>query len=197
MNRSWIGLDGAADHKVRITAICPMPCGLLSPDLSTRDQFSVLDERVAVDAGGRLGAASARRVAEPSLRSYPGRLGPAASLPPRDPSSLFTQRRPAYVGANGSRRARLGRDGEAANSRRPGFAEPKHSSAFERHVQLDDAPVARGATVLGPGSQAEVRPDGSTGSAIEAGPVVRRHNARTGDWCSRPSCSRSCATDDS
>ena len=95
-----------------------------------------------------------------------------------------------------ARRGRLGRDGEAANSRRPGSAEPKHSSALERHVQLDDAPVARGATVLGPGSQA-VRPDGSTRSAIEAGLVVRRHNARTGDWCSRPSCSRVCATHDS
>jgi hypothetical protein len=174
-----------------------MPCGLLSPDLSTRDQFSVLDERVAIHAGGRLGAASARRAWQ--SRHCAATLGVWV---PRHPSRRGTLPRYSLNAARPTsgrtaRRARLGRDGEAANSRRPGSAEPKHSSAFERHVQLDDAPVARGATVLGPGSQAEVRPDGSTGSAIEAGPVVRRHNARTGDWCSRPSCSRSCATDDS
>jgi len=44
-----------------------------------------------------------------------------------------------------------GRDGAAANSRPPGSAEPKHSSAFQHQVQLDDSPVARGATVSGAG----------------------------------------------
>src|SRR6476659_10749803 len=81
-----------------------MPCSLLSPDLSTCDLFSVLDERVATHADGRLGSQREARVAERSLRSYSGRLGPAASLPPRDPSSLLTQRRPAYAGANSSAR---------------------------------------------------------------------------------------------
>ena len=87
-------------------------------------------------------------MAEPSLRSYPGRLGPAASLPPRDPSSLLAQRRPAYAGANSSARTVRG---AAANSRPPESAEPKHSSAFQHQVQLDDSPVARGATVSGAG----------------------------------------------
>jgi hypothetical protein len=57
LDRAW----RCGGSQVRMTAIRPMPGGLLSPDLCTRDLFSGLGERVATHAGGRLGAARARR----------------------------------------------------------------------------------------------------------------------------------------
>jgi hypothetical protein len=160
LDRAW----RCGGSQVRTTAICPIPEGLLSPDLSTRDLFSVLDERVAAHADGRLGqpARGARgRAVNAQLLWASGSRG----IPPAAGPFLVTHstppglRRGEQLGEDGQRL-----DGAAAYSRPPGSAEPKHSSAFERHVQLDDSPVVRGATVSGAGSQAEMRPDGSTGA---------------------------------
>jgi len=136
------------------------------------------------------------RVAEPSLRSYSGRLGPAASLPPRDPSSLLTQRRPAYAGANSSARTVSGVTARRHTPVRPGPPSPSiraHSSAT---CNSTTHPSCAAPLSQGPARKLRCDPTGRRELAIEAGLVVRRHNARTGDWCSRPSWSRSCATDD-
>lgn len=76
-------------------------------------------------------------VAEPSLRRYPGRLGPAASLPPRDPPSCSPN---AARSAKVTARARTVRRVTARRQthRPPWSAEPKHSSAFARIVQLGE-----------------------------------------------------------
>ncbi len=142
-----------------------MPGGLLSPDLCTRDLFSVPDERVATHAGGRLGAANARRAWQ--SRHCAATLGVWV---PRHPSRRGTLPRyslnaaRAYVGANSSARTVGGVTARRQNSRPPGPAEPKHSSAFQRQAQLDDSPRRARRHCLRVGSQAEMRPDGSTGA---------------------------------
>jgi hypothetical protein len=140
-----------------------MPCRLLSPDLSACDLFSVLDERVATHADGRLGQPARGARGRAVIAQLPWASG-SRGIPPAAGPFLVTHstppglRRGEQLGQDGQRR-----DGAAAYCRPPGSAEPKHSSAFERPVQLDDSPVARGATLSGAGSQAEMRPDGSTG----------------------------------
>jgi hypothetical protein len=67
-------------------------------------------------------------VAEPSLRRYPGRLGPAASLPPRDPPSCSPNAARLRQGDSS------GEDGQAYDSEaaNPPPAVVSRAQAFER-----------------------------------------------------------------
>ena len=170
-----------------------MPCSLLSPDLSTCDLFSVLDERVATDADGRLGQPARGARGRAVIAQLPWASG-SRGIPPAAGPFLVTHSTPPGL----HRGEQLGEDGQrrrgaAAYSRPPGSAEPKHSSAT---CNSTTHRLAR-ATSQGPARELRCDPMGRRELAIEAGLVVRWHNARTGDWCSRPSWSRSCATDDS
>jgi len=191
LDRAW----RCGGSQVRMTAIRPMPGGLLSPDLCTRDLFAGLGERVATHAGGRLGAARARRAWQ--SRHCAATLGVWV---PRHPSRRGTLPRYSRNAARPTpgRTARRGRLGARRQTPvRPGPPSPSIRAHSSTRCNSTTHPSRAAPLSQGPARKLRCDPMGRRELAIEAGLVVRRHNARTGDWCSRPSWSRSCATDDS